>query len=88
MSNTLKHAQANKIVIHINSFDDLLSIIYQDNGRGFDIESVPKGSGLFNIESRVQTANGSLKFESGNFGVSYIIDVPLNQNGNDQNHFS
>ncbi len=88
ISNTLKHAQASKVVIHISSFEDLLSIVYQDNGKGFDSESVAKGSGLFNIQSRVQTANGTLKFESGNFGVSYIIDIPLNLNGHDQNNLS
>ena len=81
MEAVLKHSQATKVVIDINSFEDLLSILYQDNGRGFDMESVSRGSGLYNIQSRVQTVNGTLKFESGNFGVTYIIDVPLNTNG-------
>jgi len=77
LSNTLKHAQAKKALIHINTFDDLLNIVYQDDGIGFDSESVSSGSGLLNLQSRIQILNGNLKFESGTFGVSYNIDIPV-----------
>jgi len=76
LSNSLKYAQAKKILIHINYFDDILNIIYEDDGIGFNMESVKKGSGLLNIQSRVQTAGGTLRFDSGSFGVSYTIDLP------------
>ncbi|MGC4023530.1 MAG: two-component regulator propeller domain-containing protein [Cyclobacteriaceae bacterium] len=77
LSNSLKHSEAKKVAIHINVFDDILNIIYQDDGKGFNSESVTKGSGLLNIQSRVQSSLGNLKFESGNFGVFYSIDLPL-----------
>jgi len=77
INNSLKHAKARLIKIHINSTDDWLNIMYDDDGIGFNFESVQKGSGLFNIESRIQAANGSLKFESGSFGTSFTIDVPI-----------
>lgn len=83
LSNTLKHAQATKITIHISSFDELLSILYQDNGKGFDANAITKGWGLLNIQSRLHIAKGTLKFESGQFGVSYIIDIPLTLKEND-----
>jgi signal transduction histidine kinase/ligand-binding sensor domain-containing protein len=78
LSNTLKHSEASKVVIHVNTFEDLLSVIYQDNGNGFDEVTVKKGSGLLNIEARLQVIQGKLTFESGDEGVSYFIDVPIN----------
>jgi signal transduction histidine kinase/ligand-binding sensor domain-containing protein len=76
ISNTLKHANAKNISIHINAFDDLLSVVYEDNGKGFEWQG-GSGAGLYNIESRIQSVNGQLRFESSDYGVSYTIDIPL-----------
>ncbi|MBT1697290.1 hypothetical protein KK083_10410 [Fulvivirgaceae bacterium PWU4] len=80
ISNSLKHSDAKTISIHINAFADLLNIVYEDNGRGFASEAHNKGLGLFNIESRIQSVNGQLRFDSGAFGISYTIDIPLTGN--------
>lgn len=77
ISNSLKHSNASAIRLHVSSFDDLVSIVYEDNGKGFAWNGESKGLGLYNIESRLQTLNGTLRFDSGNFGVSYTIDIPL-----------
>jgi signal transduction histidine kinase len=77
LSNSLKHGQAKNITIHINSFDESLNVLYQDDGIGFSKESIKSGSGLLNIESRVQTLKGNIQLESGQFGVSYSIDLPI-----------
>jgi signal transduction histidine kinase len=77
ISNSLKHSNASAIRLHVSSFDDLVSIVYEDNGKGFVWSGESKGLGLYNIESRLQTLNGTLRFDSGEFGVSYTIDIPL-----------
>jgi signal transduction histidine kinase len=77
ITNSLKHSRANKIRIFVSSPNNILNIRYEDNGVGFKLESIVRGSGLTNIESRVQAARGALKFESKEFGVSYTIDLPL-----------
>ncbi|HEY0741840.1 MAG TPA: ATP-binding protein, partial [Chryseosolibacter sp.] len=77
ISNSLKHSNASAIRLHVSSFDDLVSIVYEDNGKGFTMTGQSKGLGLYNIESRLQALNGTLRFESGDFGVSYTIDIPL-----------
>jgi signal transduction histidine kinase/ligand-binding sensor domain-containing protein len=79
LSNSIKHSNATKITIHLNSFEDLLSIIYEDNGVGFVYDPVQSGLGLDNVESRIRSLNGTLKFDSGKFGVSYNIDIPLSK---------
>src|SRR5688572_16319859 len=71
ISNSLKHSNANTISLHINSFEDLLNIVYEDNGKGFSWDTDKKGLGLYNIESRLQSVKGRLKFDTGEFGISY-----------------
>jgi two-component system, NarL family, sensor histidine kinase LiaS len=77
ISNSLKHSKASGIRLHVSSFDDLISIVYEDNGKGFTWNGDSKGLGLYNIESRLQTLKGTLRFDSGEFGVSYTIDIPV-----------
>jgi signal transduction histidine kinase len=77
ITNSIKHSFAKEITIHLSSFEDVLNILYEDNGVGFSYDPVQSGLGLDNIESRIQSLNGSVKFESGEFGISYAIDIPL-----------
>src|SRR5437879_2775916 len=61
-TNTLKHAQATKIRFEITQLNDEITIIYEDNGIGFDVEAAShKSMGLQNIRSRVNRLNGELK---------------------------
>lgn len=77
ISNSIKHSSAKHITIHINSFEDMLNIVYEDDGVGFSYEAGRKGLGLDNIESRIHSVNGTLKFDSGGHGICYTIDIPL-----------
>ena len=77
ITNSLKHSKSKSISIHLNSFDDLYNVVYEDRGIGFSMEGNHKGLGLHNIESRVKSINGKMNFESGPFGISYSIDVPI-----------
>jgi signal transduction histidine kinase/ligand-binding sensor domain-containing protein len=77
LSNSIKHSYAKNISIHLSTFDDMISIIYEDDGIGFQYDPVQNGLGLDSIESRIQSINGTLKFDSGDFGISYNIEIPL-----------
>jgi len=76
VTNSLKHSGADKITLHLNSFEKELNIIYQDNGSGFTIHSIKNGFGLLNIESRIESMGGNMQKDSGDFGVSFIINIP------------
>jgi signal transduction histidine kinase/ligand-binding sensor domain-containing protein len=80
LSNSIKHSFARNVTIHINAFEDMLNIVYEDDGIGFSYEPEKSGLGLDNIESRIHSVNGTLKFESGTFGVSYTIYININLN--------
>lgn len=80
LTNSIKHSFAKNVTIHISSFDDMLNIMYEDDGIGFVYDPLQSGLGLDSIESRINSINGTLKFESGKFGISYTIDIPINLN--------
>jgi signal transduction histidine kinase len=77
LHNAIKHAQANEILIQINTEEDELVIQFEDDGVGYDPENLTrKGMGLENIQSRINYLKGQLTTESsdGN-GTSTLIHV-------------
>ena len=65
LNNTLKHANATEVNINFMADDQQLTIIYQDNGQGFDPDKLSKkGLGLKNIESRVSMIEGKINYRT------------------------
>jgi signal transduction histidine kinase len=77
LSNSIKYSSSKTVNIHLNSFGDLLNIVYEDDGLQFSEASRQSELISDNVESRVKSVNGILKFDSGSFGISYNIDIPL-----------
>lgn len=75
-SNTIKHTKARNIKVSINSFEQMVNILYEDDGGGFYPENIKSGLGLSNITSRVRAVGGISNFESTSFGVSYVFEFP------------
>lgn len=74
VSNTIKHAAATAIDIHIRDSERMLTLLLSDDGIGFDINSVAMGIGLKNIRSRVDLIKGTVKIKSRiKKGTRYII---------------
>lgn len=71
INNTIKHAHAKKIHISLTKDGEYLSILYKDDGKGFDVSKVidqPTGTGMgfSNIYSRINSLKGEIKVESEN----------------------
>lgn len=66
ITNSLKHSDAKKIDINIDSSNDQCKIELSDNGKGCDVEKALKsgGSGLTNIISRILAYHGKYIFDS------------------------
>ncbi len=67
INNTLKYAYASQIKIKIGMKDEKLMIVYQDNGKGFDVEQAileGKGMGLYNMHSRIKSLGGTVMVKS------------------------
>jgi signal transduction histidine kinase len=78
LHNTLKHAGASIIRIHLMLSAKDVIFRYTDNGKGFDPrQQTGSGIGLRNIENRVKALNGTLKFEKEPTGMTTTVRIPL-----------
>lgn len=76
LANVSKHANAKNVSIAITSYDEMINIIVEDDGKGFE-ENHKTGIGLKNIEERVMSLNGEITIDTKlNKGSSIIIDLP------------
>jgi len=79
LSNSVKYSEAENLIIELNYLKDKLIIKASDDGKGFDPESTPKGSGLLNMNSRAELINATLNLNSEKGeGVTLTIEYPLN----------
>lgn len=84
LGNIRKYSKANNVSIQISNNTDFVVMKIEDDGIGFNKESVKKGIGLTNMERRVELLNGEIAIESEiNKGCSISIKLPFsNQNRN------
>ncbi len=78
ITNVIKHAEATETTIQFSEDGNTLSIMVEDNGKGFDMNNVTFGLGLTNIEKRIENINGNIVFDTtpGN-GSTVILNIPL-----------
>ncbi|MBC7777173.1 MAG: ATP-binding protein [Phycisphaerae bacterium] len=80
ITNALKHAKATEINVQINQIEDVLGIIIEDNGIGFDQSRVVKGIGLKSIEERCAKLGGEISLETGKgAGTTVFVDIPISK---------
>ncbi len=79
-TNTLKHADASKARVEVTAIDNELTLIYEDNGKGFNVQQATAGMGMQNIQQRAHLINGRLTFDSGERGTTCIIELELTNN--------
>ena len=64
ISNVIKYAQANNVIVQISQNGNTLALTVEDDGVGFDTSKVTYGLGLKNIENRVRLINGKVDIHS------------------------
>jgi signal transduction histidine kinase len=81
LQNSLKHAHCKNIIISLSENDNLLQLLLQDDGKGFDTNAVAhKGIGLSNIKKRVEMIGGKYILESVlDKGTKLTIEIPNNK---------
>nr|WP_255730474.1 ATP-binding protein [Tenacibaculum sp. Cn5-46] len=80
ITNIIKHANANEATINISLFDQVLNIIIEDNGKGFNYKktNLKNGMGISSIQTRIKHLSGSFEIDSTiNKGTSIIINIPV-----------
>jgi len=65
MNNIAKHSKANLVSISLTrKTDDRIELVIENNGIGFDMESIKKGLGLGSMRERAELSVGSFDIES------------------------
>jgi signal transduction histidine kinase len=64
MNNIAKHGQASCVKLSLRKGDGRIELTIQDNGQGFDLETVRKGLGLSTMRERAQLSGGTFEIES------------------------
>jgi len=86
VNNALKYAESNYILIILSHSIDKLSIVIDDDGKGFDYhnlikESEESGMGLFFMKERISYIEGRLFINSEkNEGTRITINIDLEAN--------
>jgi len=84
INNAIKYAESSHIIVQLSHSDTLLSIIIDDNGKGFDIHAVDKkrnsesGMGLLFMKERIQYINGRVFIKSiPGEGTRITFNIPI-----------
>lgn len=83
VNNAIKYAESSQIIITISHNPNILSIVIDDNGKGFDIDAVSAqqnhgGMGLTFMRERIAYINGRMFISSSKkVGTRITLNIPL-----------
>lgn len=78
LNNTIKYSNAQNVYISLRQTSNLLELVIEDDGVGFNITQHTNGVGLKNINTRTEIHNGSVVLESApGKGCKLTIVFPL-----------
>lgn len=81
LQNSIRHAEAQSIIIEIKKKNAMIEVSLQDNGKGFNVvEAKEKSLGLRNMEQRVNLLKGIIKWTRLDEGMLITVSVPINNN--------
>ena len=75
--NINKYSDANFVQLILLMKNFRLKIELEDNGVGFDLNSISEGIGLSNMKSRIGDLSGEIKFYSDKSGTKISIEIPI-----------
>lgn len=78
LTNVRKYADTEEATVTIRQIDEEIRVVIEDKGKGFDVEKVTRGVGLFSMEERAKAAGGSIKVHSvEELGTKVVLEIPL-----------
>ncbi|MGB2129556.1 MAG: ATP-binding protein [Flavicella sp.] len=84
INNSLKYANSTYVLVTVSHTKDMVSVLIDDNGEGFDVSKVQDsekglGMGLFFMKERINYVNGRLFIHSEiGEGTRVTINIPIN----------
>ena len=81
LGNARNHAQASQVRVNFDMDDTRVRVVVEDNGKGFDVETVSSGPqktiGLSSLKERMELLGGGLDIESqAGQGTRVVMEIP------------
>jgi len=77
VNNIVKHSEATEVSFQLFKSNQNIVMVVEDNGIGISSNDQKNGIGILNINSRVESMNGTVNFESNsNQGTLVTLKVP------------
>jgi signal transduction histidine kinase len=64
VNNLVKYSEARNTIINVNATDQKISMLIQDDGKGFDSNKISMGNGLQNMEHRARALGATISINS------------------------
>jgi signal transduction histidine kinase len=78
LQNIQKYADASNAWVRLAVADGVLTVVIKDDGKGFDSKTARKGSGLQNMEDRLDALGGGVEIVSSpGSGATVKIRLPV-----------
>jgi PAS domain S-box-containing protein len=77
LTNIRKYAEVSDASVTIREFDEIVRVMIEDKGKGFELDSQSRGVGLFSMDERARAVGGELTINSSpGTGTRIILEVP------------
>lgn len=77
LTNIRKYAGVYKATVTVRETDEVIRVMIEDHGTGFEINNTSRGVGLFSMEERARSVGGELHINSvPEKGTRVILEVP------------
>lgn len=81
INNVMKYSGASRAEIQLIEHSDEVTLMIEDNGKGFDLSALEQGTGngWKNIQSRIQILKGMVELDSkpGRNGTTFTASIPI-----------
>src|SRR6185369_7659214 len=86
VNNIVKHAGSTEVEIKLSVENAEIRLFLRDNGRGFQVDQITDGHGLFSMKQRAAGLGGTLEIISEKMtGTTTILIAPLGANAVEEN---
>jgi signal transduction histidine kinase len=78
LTNVRKYAEVDKAKVTVREMDDIVRVMIEDMGKGFDLKKKSPGVGLFSMDERARSVGGELTINTtSGAGTKIILEVPV-----------
>jgi PAS domain S-box-containing protein len=78
LTNIRKYAEVAEATVTVREMDDVIRVMVEDKGKGFDVRDQTFGVGLFSMDERARSVGGELSISASlGKGTKLILEVPI-----------